>query len=140
MENKRQKASARRTRPPLVPAAVKLTHTPASALDLLTLAFISAIEVRDPRYDLSLLIPFCRKLVPRLGYNDALDSSISAITVAYSDVRNNDLSQDALVSYGKALKALRLCLDDPATATTAETLTAIYMLIIFQVCELPGPR
>lgn len=99
----------------------------------MTRAFVAAIEVRDPRYDLSLMIPFCQRLIPRLGYNDALDSSIKCITAAYSDVRSNDLSQKALVSYGQALKALRLCLDDPAKATTADTLIAIYMLIIFQV-------
>lgn len=133
MDSKNHKALVRSKRIRIDPTSSSLPPSLINKVDILTCSFISAVEVRDPRYNLNFLIPFHRGLVLRLGTNDALDASVEATTIAYADLRRDTLSVDFLSSYGRALRALRLCLDDPAKATTIETLTAIYLIIIFQV-------
>lgn len=43
---------------------------------------------------------------------------------------------DALTKYGRAINSLRLCLDNPAKARMPETMCAVYLIMICQVCNI----
>lgn len=94
--------------------------------------FVSTLEVTDLRYDLAWYGAFLKDIPRRLGSNDALDASVSALTVAHPSLHTRQKSPEIFVKYGKALKALRTCLNDPIKARTVETLCAIYLIIICQ--------
>jgi hypothetical protein len=98
-----------------------------------TSAFCSALEVSDVRYDLTIYGLFLKDIPRRLGTNTVLDASVNALTDAFSLVHSPEKSVNALKSYGRALKALRVCLNDPKTAGPTNIICAIYLLVICQV-------
>lgn len=75
----------------------------------------------------------------RLNINEALDSAVIALNCAHDDyctrsqLSRSTLSIKTLGSYSRALASLRNCLDDPAKATSSETLCAVMILLICQV-------
>lgn len=101
-------------------------------------AMISAV---DPtvRIDVSLTLNFGGFLVDvprRLGHHKALDAAANAFVAAFAWFRTGRATGfDALTFrlHGKALNALRLCLDDPITAHASETLCAIQLIMIYHV-------
>lgn len=70
----------------------------------------------------------------RLGTNKALDAAVKSLLSAYTDmcVDKTRVSSKTLTLYGKAVSSLRSCLDDAETASTTETLSAVYMIIVQQ--------
>ena len=110
-----------------------LLRTPSNETTMVASKFASTLEVTDLRYDLAWYGAFLKDIPRRLGSNDALDASVSALTVAHSSLHTRQKSPEIFVKYGKALKALRTCLNDPIKARTVETLCAIYLIIICQV-------
>lgn len=115
------------------PPVKSLPQSPSNETTTLADAFICTLEVKDLRYDLSCYGPFLRDIPKRLGSNIALDASVSVLTSAYSSLYTHQRSLKTLSNYVKALKALRICLDDPSQAWTADTLCAVYLLLICQV-------
>lgn len=101
----------------------------------ITSAFVSLLEVADVRYGLECYGPFLRHIPQRLGTNEALDASVSAMTAAFSTVHAHDTSAEALSKYVHALRTLRISLSDPAKRQTSDTLCAIYLIVICQVSE-----
>lgn len=91
--------------------------------------------VVDIRYQLTWTFgTFIIHLPCRLGSNRALDSAAKALVQAhnsYCSDRKNPTRQ-AVVEYSAALRALRLTLNDPIAAPSAETLSAIYVIMIVQ--------
>jgi hypothetical protein len=100
---------------------------------LLTSSFAFNLEVKDPRFDLSCYGIFLPEVPKRLGSHPALDASASALISAYPCVYRQQPSREALMKYGRALRVLRLSLDDPDSSKIIETLCAIYFLLICQV-------
>lgn len=120
-------------------SSVALIRRPSNPLLLMTSSFIEKLEVTDLRYDLTWTYGGFLKHIPkRLGTNEALDSAVGAVTGAFPTLYTGQISRGALTSYGDGLKALRVCLDDPSKAQTAETLCAIYLMIICQVSFSPN--
>ena len=81
-------------------------------------------------------------LVPaRLGTNNALDKAANAVLAALDrfspSMSSCDVTTCLLQKYNVALAALRECLDDPEEAKTSQTLCAIMLLLICQVCLSP---
>ncbi|RFU78413.1 hypothetical protein TARUN_3814 [Trichoderma arundinaceum] len=98
-------------------------------------AFISLLDVTDPRYDLRCYGGWFKDLPKRLGTNEALDAAVEAMVGFYPHLRRHEqssLSRGSLFKYVNALQALRTCLNDPQKANKAETLCAVYVLMICQ--------
>ena len=75
------------------------------------------------------------QLPARLGRNQGLDAAVHAMTITYGSYRIGEKTQEALASYRAAVLALRKCFQDPALALAPETLCAMYICTIAQVCD-----
>ena len=102
--------------------------------DTLTLMFINTLEIHDVRYDISYYGPFLRDLPRRFGSNSVVDTAGMALVSAYPYFQTKDVPPVVLTRFGKALRALRECLNDPIEARSPDTLCAIYLIWICQVC------
>jgi hypothetical protein len=69
-----------------------------------------------------------------MGRNQGLDAAVNAMTISYGSYRNGGTSQEALASYRFAILALKRSFEDPATALAPETLAAMYLCTIVEVC------
>jgi hypothetical protein len=99
------------------------------------MAFVESLEIQDIRYDVTWMYgPFMREIPKRLGVNAALDASADALASAFTDLRTQKTTLLTLEKYGVALKAARRCLESPVESQTAETMCAIGMVMICQVC------
>jgi hypothetical protein len=122
--------TSRSTTPGSVPAS------PANQLMVLANGLINAIKwSTDLRFNLVWSYGiFLTEVPPRLGNNEALDTAVEALVDAHSTaccLRKPTTGN--LVIYSKALNKLKSCLDDPAQATSTETLAAVMILLICQV-------
>lgn len=95
----------------------------------------------DPKLDIRMQLPlnfggFLVDLPRRLGSNVALDTVADAFVAAFTGFRAGQSSPEAkvIMKHNQALKALRCCLSDSTTAQEPETLAAIQMVMIYQVC------
>lgn len=69
----------------------------------------------------------------RLGHNAALDFAVDALTNAYVGFcTHQKVSIETLAKYSKALKTLVVYLDNPAQASSSETLCAVMVLLLCQ--------
>jgi hypothetical protein len=109
---------------------------PNNELDSVTDGFLSAIAVTDIRFDLSIYGAFLEDIPRRLGRNEALDAAVQALTTALPSVRSHQYSTNMYKTYMGALRQLRYCLSDPEKAASPETLCAVYLIMICQVCKL----
>jgi hypothetical protein len=110
---------------------------PSSELTILATGFLSALAVTDVRFDLSIYGAFFNDIPRRLGRNEALDASVRALTTALPSVHKHQLSAEVFKSYAAALRCLRDCLSDPVKAISSDTLCAVYLVMICQVCSHP---
>jgi hypothetical protein len=106
---------------------------PQNELTAIVNGFVTALAVEDVRFDLSIYGPFFKDIPRRLGKNEALDASVLAMTTAYPSLRTRQQTPEMLRCYTDALRALRDRLQDPATAGTAETMCAVWLVMITQV-------
>jgi len=116
-----------------VPTVRALLRSPSNETTAIASAFIFILEVTDLRYDLSCYGPFLKDIPERLGSNIALDASVNVLTSAFPTLYTRQQSLETLSRYVNALKALRICLNDPLQVWTANTLCAIYLLVICHV-------
>lgn len=82
----------------------------------------------------------------RIGSNCALDAAVDAFCCALANLHNRQLESDtyaalyspdsrrAFARHGHALTTLRTALDDAALARAPETVCAIYLILITEVC------
>ena len=119
-----------------LPTVKAITYTPSNNLTIVTSAFCSVLEVKDIRYDLSVYGPFLKDIPRRLGSSAALDASVNALTTGLSFVHSRRRSPEVYESYVQALKALRICLNDPEEVGSANTLCAVYLVMVCQVSSL----
>ncbi|KAL7783606.1 hypothetical protein V8C37DRAFT_36202 [Trichoderma ceciliae] len=137
--------SSRKARSRASPSFEAEAESPASIASIASLvsnkdtarsgAFISLLDVTDPRYDLSCYGGWFKELPKHLGTNEALDAAVEAMVGFYPHLRRHEqssLSRESLFKYVNALQALRTCLNDPQKARKAETLCAVYVLMICQ--------
>lgn len=69
----------------------------------------------------------------RLGSNEALDAAVAAITKAHASFRSRQESIEVLAAYTRAITTLRVYVQDPRKAQTADTLCAIWLIMVCQV-------
>ncbi|KAF2423717.1 hypothetical protein EJ08DRAFT_672424 [Tothia fuscella] len=109
-----------------------LPRSPSNDMSAVASGFVSALEITDIRYDLGCYGLFMKDIPGRLGSNAVLDASVSALTTSYAAFSKRQENAETYANYTHALKALRLCLDNPAQKDKVNILCAIYMLIICQ--------
>lgn len=97
-------------------------------------SFISTLAISDARYDITNLGGFMEHIPQRLGRNRALDLSARAFTAAMASVRTGTVDVQVLVDYGNAMKVTRSYLAIPDKTRSPETLVAVYLLSLCQVC------
>jgi hypothetical protein len=102
-------------------------------------AFVSMLEVEDQRFDLSIYGFFLKEIPRRMGSNEALDASVGALTLALPCVHTKQPTAPALEAYGQALRSLRLTLSNHDDDKTADTLCAMYLVVITQVSTYSSP-
>ena len=95
--------------------------------------FASALQVTDVRFELGIYGPFLAEIPRRLGRSEALDASVRSLTTVYPSVHSHQFTSDMYKSYGEALRHLRAALGDSSTATSVDTLCAVYLVMICQV-------
>lgn len=78
---------------------------------------------------------YMRDIPQRLGYNEALDAAVEAMTSAHLDICAGGaiITHRTLSLYTEALGALRVCLDNVDKARSPETLCAVMLLLNCQV-------
>lgn len=105
-------------------------------------AFVGKIDpTADIRYQLVWNFGAYLADIPRrLGTNPALDAASDALVAAHTNFCSNGHGVPDyafLAKYSRALNVLRDELDDPDKAHSSETLCAIMLLMIIQVCKEP---
>ncbi|KAJ5963207.1 uncharacterized protein N7479_003083, partial [Penicillium vulpinum] len=84
---------------------------------------------------------FLQDIPRRLGNSTVLDSAVRALSTAYPFLHTGIYPPNVLVRYGKSLRDLRECLNNPVEARTPNTLCAVYLTTICQpdLIELFNP-
>jgi hypothetical protein len=108
---------------------------PVLETDRTSHAFMQMFVGEDLCYDMNLYGLFLHDVPRRLGHNKALDATALATSKAHSVYRAGGSRTDpqALSAFIKAIHALRMCLSDPATAGSPDTLCSIYLITVCQV-------
>ncbi|KAK5994587.1 hypothetical protein PT974_05066 [Cladobotryum mycophilum] len=131
-KGRRSSSPASSTKSKSASPSPSLSPTLSNQVTVRSSSFISLLEIRDPRYDLTSYGVFFRDLPRRLGTNEALDAAVDVMASSYSYLRTRQSSKESLVKYVNALQALQRCLSDPEMAKKSETLCAIYIIMICQ--------
>ena len=100
-------------------------------------AFCSALDVTNVRYGLSVYGEVFKTIPRRLRSNSALDTFVNALTIAFTSVYSRRQSPKILESSIQALKLLEKYLNNSITAGFANTLCAVYLMMICQVNIFP---
>ncbi|KAI9152247.1 hypothetical protein HJFPF1_09476 [Paramyrothecium foliicola] len=130
-------ATAHAEKPKPIPSgtpavADPLVLVPASQAARIVGSFVSRLEVRDVRFDVSSYGSFLRQLPARVHSSEALEAAMDAFSTAYSGPSSRENTIERLQKYGSALKALRVCLSNPSKAVSVETLCAVYLVMLVQ--------
>lgn len=90
----------------------------------------------DCRYNLVFTYgEFLQSVPQRLGSNKALDGAAQALVVSHRDFsRRQPVSAESLARYSDAIQALTRSLDDPVKSLSLETICAVVLLTMCQVC------
>jgi hypothetical protein len=116
-----------------------LFHTPTSDDEILSSLLVSKLNINDDlRFHLSWAYGgFFDDLPSRIGSNEALDAAVDALVSAHSRLtlanRASVPDLDGLGKYTHAVTTLRVSLNDPIKAREANTLCAVWLLMICQV-------
>lgn len=117
----------------------QLSRAPSSETTLLANALVGKLEASDDlRYHLCWTYgDFLDDIPRRIGTNEALDAAVAALVSAHSSLGSHRgtgsfVPVEGLVAYSRAIRTLRIYLDDSARARTAETLCAVMLLLICQ--------
>ncbi|KAL7938484.1 hypothetical protein V8C35DRAFT_288200 [Trichoderma chlorosporum] len=105
---------------------------PSNAITLATGAFVSVLEVDDPRYDVTGWTNFLKEIPRRMGTSDALDASATTFANTLSAVQSKQpQSVDNLSQFGNTLHVLQDSLLEEKDQI-ADLLCAIYLILLCQ--------
>lgn len=111
----------------------RVTPSLSNELTLLRGSFTSIIQCDSPQYGFGLMASFLDKMQVRLGSNTAFDLFANTLVHAHAAYVAGSPSIHTTRCFAKALEALRVSFGDPVTATSLDTLAAIYLMLIAQV-------
>ncbi|KAL6820433.1 hypothetical protein J3E69DRAFT_59443 [Trichoderma sp. SZMC 28015] len=113
---------------------------PSNAMTLATGAFVSVLEVDDPRYDVTGWTVFLDEIPRRMGTSDLLDASAKTFASTLSAVQSKKPQPvENLSQFGNALQTLRRSLVEDKDQIV-DSLCAIYLILLCQgwLSETPG--
>jgi hypothetical protein len=94
---------------------------------------IAALEITDPRYNLSSLGGFLRELPMRIGKNQALDAAVDSLNSSFSALCSGQCSTEMYTKYGHALRAMRRGMDQIEPNSLFDVMAAIHLLLLSEV-------
>lgn len=98
-------------------------------------AFISTLQISDPKFSVLGFGPFLEDVPCRLGRSQILRTAAMAFSSAVTAVHSRQATVQALKDYGTALACMRSSfINDPSQVGKAETLCGVYLLLLSQVC------
>ncbi|PKY09391.1 hypothetical protein P168DRAFT_324356 [Aspergillus campestris IBT 28561] len=103
---------------------------PSSETNAIANAFVCMMEVTDVRYDISCYGGFLKQVPSRLGTSPVLDASVTALTHASAALYTRQDHVEVFQKYGHGLSVLRTALSNAHESHSADTLCAIYFLMI----------
>ncbi|KAK4077079.1 transcriptional regulator family: Fungal Specific TF [Trichoderma aggressivum f. europaeum] len=105
---------------------------PSNAMTLATGAFVSVLEVDDPRYDITGWTVFLNEIPRRMGTSDPLDASAKTFASTLSAVQSKQPQPvENLSQFGNALQTLRGSLIQDKDQIV-DSLCAIYLILLCQ--------
>jgi hypothetical protein len=110
-----------------------ISCAPSNRATMAASALLAMLEVTDIRFDLSFYGDFLKDIPRRLGTNEALDASVYALVTAFPWVHSRRQSTEMVNRYMRALKSLRVYLNDTDKAQSPNALCTIYLVMICQV-------
>ncbi|UZP45372.1 hypothetical protein NXS19_013184 [Fusarium pseudograminearum] len=107
---------------------------PSNETTKLAAEFVDLIGITDERYSFEIYGPrFFKTLPQRFGSHPALDDMTSAVIASFQSVRlRKQSSPRALSLFGKALRSLQECLNDPKQPVTFK----LELVIMVMLCQL----
>ncbi|KAF5227612.1 hypothetical protein FAUST_11659, partial [Fusarium austroamericanum] len=108
--------------------------TPSNKTTKLAAEFVDLIGITDERYSFEIYGPrFFKTLPQRFGSHPVLDDMTSAVIASFQSVRlRKQSSPRALSLFGKALRSLQECLNDPKQPVTFK----LELVIMVMLCQL----
>jgi hypothetical protein len=98
-------------------------------------AFISTLEISDPKFSVLGFGPFLIDIPRRLEQSRILRTAAMAFSSAVTAVHSRQSTVQAFKDYGAALTCMRSSfINDPIQVTKTETLCGVYLLMLSQVC------
>lgn len=119
-----------------------ISHMPSSPAMAVSMSLIDKIQNRHLKFEINWAHGSFLDDVPRrLSHSQALAAATEAfmLSIPCADVPHT-LSRRRLRSYTSALHATRLALSNPVEAYSLNTLCAVYLLWVCQVCRHPVVR
>ncbi|EFQ99034.1 hypothetical protein MGYG_02046 [Nannizzia gypsea CBS 118893] len=113
----------------------EIPRLPVNGVTALRNSFIETLKpTTDLRYNLAWSFGgFLADIPRRLGVNEALDSAVQVLVESHQDFcAGLGVTSRMLVGYSRALRMLRLYLDDPVKARASETLCSVMVLLMCQ--------
>ncbi|KAK9437531.1 transcription factor Cys6 [Metarhizium brunneum] len=96
-------------------------------------AFISTLQISDPKFSVLGFGPFLEDVPCRLGRSKILRTAAMAFSSAVTAVHSRQATVQALKDYGTALACMRSSfINDPSQVGKAETLCGVYLLLLSQ--------
>lgn len=111
--------------------------TPSNETTKLAAEFVDLIGITDERYSFEIYGPrFFKTLPQRFGSHTVLDDMTSAVIASFQSVRlRKQSSPRALSLFGKALRSLQECLNDPKQPVTFK----LELVIMVMLCQVGYP-
>lgn len=106
---------------------------PCNELISLRTKFVWMLRSETIGYDMTLLGGLFDEIPRRLGHNEALDGFTDAIVHAHASLVAGSPSVTAVAAFSTAMVALRRNLQDVSAMTSFDTLSAIYIMMVYQV-------
>lgn len=113
-----------------------ISQMPSSTSMAVSLSLVSKLETRHLRFEMNWAHgSFMDDIPERLDHSKALATATEAFMLAIPCAEvSHTLSRDRLRAYTAALTATRLALLHPVEAYSSNTLCAVYLLWVCQVC------
>ena len=113
---------------------ISICPLPTSSGDSIAASLIHQLNSPVPGHDVQAFN--CRSsmmdIVQRIGHNAVLSTTLSAFTTVNKSLAYGRISLDAVSKYNKALHAMYRSLSNPKTAYMADTVYAMFLLMVCQ--------
>ncbi|KAF5562704.1 hypothetical protein FNAPI_3023 [Fusarium napiforme] len=111
---------------------LSMLHNPQNALTLLRAKLVAVLEITDLRYGLSCYGNFLEHIPGRLGYSQALDTSVDLMMSILPYHYTHEIPSQVQAKYDSGLKVFRDTQDETGTKLSPEDVAAFHIMMICQ--------